>query len=560
MQFVLPRGTDLEFVFAKKVIRLSLFFAVLLLALYLRITGLSWGLTSGYGHNRNFQPDEFISLRGVLQVDLLRGHIRAPSAYVEGTFNYYLWALPQAALNLSSKIGLASAASTKMEAKDHAHLLYICRWMSVLFDLSTIIIVFLAIREATQHFYPALLGAFVYSVLPMQVIYAHFMRTHLLSNLLCGLVIWLSLKFRKRPKWWMPLGVGFISGLAGATRFPNAIIVVVPCLYCLFDRCDYLPRGKIRLRERVRHFFKGPIWLIGFGFAFGLFLGHPMLFLDLPSVINAMKGSVFPYVTLWEFKLSNLLNFSVVWKYAFFLIPCAMYPFLWLLPYCAILYLCCRRSLYGQSFPILIFSGLYLYIMAKGYEGGIFARATMLLFPGFCILVGVAFGDLWLLLRKQQRVGLFLIAASLLLTLPSMGFDMAYIEAMQRKDARLALREDLQKLLGNTPMTIGVLRFAGYFYTVMPAVEPLKSKELVVRVQDSDEKADFFLVGIPVPIDSGLLDLAIKKGEANGRFRYDKSYRVCPTIFGQELQLGRFPTDMTYPFPTILLFRAKAQI
>lgn len=557
MRLAFPRGIDLEVAFAQKGIQLALSFAVLLLALYLRIIGLSWGLTSGYGHNRNFQPDEFISLRGVLQIDLLRGHIRAPSAYVEGTFNYYLWALPQAALKLSSKIGLASAASTEMEAKDHAHLLYICRWMSVLFDLSTIIIVFLAIREATRNFYPALLGALLYAVLPMQVIYAHFMRTHLLSNLLCGLVIWLSLKFRKRQKWWMPLVVGFISGLAGATRFPNAIIVVVPCLYFLFDRCDDLPRGKIRLRERARHFFTGPIWLIGAGFAFGLFLGHPMLFLDLPSVINAMKVSVFPYVTVWEFKLSNLLSFWLVWKYVFFLIPYAMYPLLWLLPYCAILYLCLRRSLYRQSLPILIFSGLYLYVMAKGYEGGIFARATMLLFPGFCILVGLAFCDLWLSLKQHRTAVCFLITAPLLIALPSIVFDMGYVKAMQQRDVRSTLRGDLQKLIGDATVTVGVLKFGGYFYTAMPAIEPLKSQKVMVRLQDPGEKADIFLAGFPVPIDSGPLDLAIKKGEANGRFRYEKSYRVRPTIFGHELQLGRFPTDMTYPFPTILLFRAK---
>src|SRR6266568_9200699 len=156
MRFVFPRGIDLEFVFAKKVVRLSLFFAVLLLALYLRTNGLSWGLTSGYGHYRNFQPDEFISLRGLLEIDLLRGRIKAPSAYFEGTFNYYLWAVPKAALKLMSAAGLVSTASTKLEMEDHARLLYVCRWMSVLVDLCTIVIVFLAIREATRNFYPAL--------------------------------------------------------------------------------------------------------------------------------------------------------------------------------------------------------------------------------------------------------------------------------------------------------------------------------------------------------------------------------------------------------------------
>src|SRR5207249_6565295 len=82
--------------------RVVLFSGLLLLAAYLRLTGLTWGLHSGYGHDLNFQPDEFVSLRGVLQLDLLAGNIKAPGAYFEGTFNYYLWAVPQAVLNLTA--------------------------------------------------------------------------------------------------------------------------------------------------------------------------------------------------------------------------------------------------------------------------------------------------------------------------------------------------------------------------------------------------------------------------------------------------------------------------
>src|SRR5947199_8072907 len=67
-----------------------------------------------------------------------------------------------------------------------------------------------------------------------------------------------------------------------------------------------------------------------------------------------------------------------------------MYPLLWLVPYCAILYLVFRRSLYSVSIPILIFSLLYLYFMGKGYLGPYFARITMVLFPGFCVLLGIA--------------------------------------------------------------------------------------------------------------------------------------------------------------------------
>src|SRR5439155_12942444 len=84
----------------QKALRPALFSGLLLLAVYLRITGLSWGLCSGYGHDLNFQPDEFVSLRGVLQLDLLAGRIKTPGAYFEGTFNYYFCAVPQAALRV----------------------------------------------------------------------------------------------------------------------------------------------------------------------------------------------------------------------------------------------------------------------------------------------------------------------------------------------------------------------------------------------------------------------------------------------------------------------------
>ena len=359
----------------------------------------------------------------------------------------------------------------------------------------------------------------------------------------------------------MSLTVGFMSGLAAATRIPNGIIVIIPCLYFLFDGCDHSPSEKKRLRRRITHSFSGPIWLIGLGSAFGLFLGYPMLFLDLPSVINAVKSGVLPYATLGEFKASNLLNLWVVWRYASFLIPFAMYPLLWLLPYFAILYLCFRRSLYHQSLPILIFSGLYLYFMAKGYVGPYFARATMLLFPGFCILVSVAFSDLWLLLKKHRAAAIFLITAPLLLALPSIAFDAAYVKAMPQRDSRSALREDLPKLIGTRSVTVGVFSgLGGYFYTVMPAVDPLKSDKVVVQLQDIGQVADFFLVGFGEPIDSGLLDFVVKKVEAQGNFRYEKTYSVHPKILGRELRLARFPSDMTYPFPTILLFRSKTGI
>jgi len=540
----------------QKALRPALFSGLLLLAAYLRITGLSWGLSSGYGHDLNFQPDEFVSLRGVLQLDLLAGRIKAPGAYFEGTFNYYLWAVPQAILKISGKNSTAPTDSTT--ANEQSDLLYICRWISVLFDVCTIVIVFLAIREASRNFYASFVGALCYSVLPMQVIYAHFMRTHILSNLLCALVIWLSLKLRQSQRWQMLFAVGVISGLAAATRYPVGIIVVIPCSYLLLNGRANLPNSTSGIWERARVFVTAQLWLIALGFLIGLFLGHPMLLLDPSSVTKAITGETLKYASLHEFRGVQLLNLAVIWKYITYVIPFAMYPLLWLVPYCAILYLVFRRSLYSVSIPILIFSLLYLYFMGKGYLGPYFARITMVLFPGFCVLLGIACADLQLKMKDNRAVAILLTCALLLVLGPSVAFDAAYGRAMREKDAREVLRGDLQELIGDARATIGILQFGPYFYTAMPAAKPLTSEKVAVQLQNPDQDADFFLIGLPTQIEPAQMNAIVRQVEAQGKFTYERSYSVPVKIFGHEFGLTRFPQDMTYPFPTILLFRARA--
>src|SRR6266704_3259049 len=505
---------------ARRVISFS---GLLLLAAYLRLAGLTWGLRNGYGHELNFQPDEFVSLRGVLQLDLLAGNIKAPGAYFEGTFNYYLWAVPQAVLKLTARKDTHLGDS--ITTKDHSDLLYISRCMSVFFDLCAIVVVFLAIREATHAFYPSVVGALCYAVLPMQVIYAHFMRTHTLSNLLCALVIWLSLKLRKSQPWPLLLLVGLISGLGAATRYPVGLIVVIPCLYLLFNGSDNLPFWRLRVLEHVKKFVAGPAWLIGLGFAIGLFLGHPMLFLDPSSVTKAITGETLRYASLHEFSGVELLNLAVAWRYITYVIPFATYPLLWLVPYCAILYLVFRRSLYSVSIPILIFSLLYLYFMGKGYLGPYFARITMVLFPGFCVLVGIACADLWLKMKNNRTIAVLLSCALLLALGPSLAFDVAYGRAMQKKDAREVLRDDVQKLIGDARATIGILQFGPYFYTAMPAAKPLTSEKVTVRLQNPGQDADFFLIGLPTQIEPAQMNAIVRQVEAQGKFTYEKSYR-----------------------------------
>jgi hypothetical protein len=83
---------------------------------------------------------------------------------------------------------------------------------------------------------------------------------------------------------------------------------------------------------------------------------------------------------------------------------------------------------------------------------------------------------------------------------------------------------------------------------------------VTVQLQDPWQDADFFLVGFLSEIDSAEMNETIKDVETRGKFKYNKSYYVPVKILGYEFSLVCFPPDMTYPFPTILLFRARTAI
>ena len=540
VKILLPRGT--------KAYGLAALGLVLLLGTWLRASGLTWGLEGGYGMNRNYHPDEFISMRGVLQIDLLSGKLTASGAYFEGTFNYYIWAVPAALMNLSHNPAAPRSADQLRQ------LLLTCRVLTVIVDVTCIALVFLAGYEATTRFLPSLLGAACYAVIPIQVIYSHFMRTHVLSNFFCAVVLWLSIKLQTKPTWWLMFLTGFLSGLGAATRYPVAVIACIPFFFLLFAPLPDSPRLFRRLLANIRKLLTGPAWIIALGFVIGLFVGEPPLFLRFHEVVAAVQGQTLKYAVLDQFSAGNLLNVFLLWQYISNLIPHGMYPVLWVTGYAAIVYVLFRPSLYHLTLPILAFSVCYFYPMAKGYYVPSYARAGMLLFPGLCILIALTCHDLGLRARNSRPFAAAIAAAVCLSILPSLLFDIAYDRAMRRTDVRTALRDDLRRSIGDSPATVAVGKLGGYFFTTLPAVEPLKSAMVTVRLQQPDEPADYFVTGWRGALEPDYLRAAMRSIERRGMFRRVRFYAQQPRLFDQRISLVGFPVDMTFPFPTLILF------
>ena len=238
------------------------------------------------------------------------------------------------------------------------------------------------------------------------------------------------------------------------------------------------------------------------------------------------------------------------------LIPYATYPLLWVVIYFSAVYAILRRPFRHIAIPLCLFVALYSYPMAKSYSI-IFARQVMILLPVFCIFAGLAFGDILPKLLKRRLMFALVMILVVLLVIPTILFDGAYGRAMRRRDVREMLRNDMRELIKDRSSTsIAVSERGCYFYTAMPAVFPLKRNNVAVQLESSlTVPADFFVMAFERPLTENSRESTIRQVESGGAFRFIKAYSRAPTILGKRLDLSNFPPDMTYPFPTILLFR-----
>jgi hypothetical protein len=143
-----------------------------------------------------------------------------------------------------------------------------------------------------------------------------------------------------------------------------------------------------------------------------------------------------------------------------------------------------------------------------------------------------------------------------MIMLPSLLFDWAYDRAMCGRDVRVRLRADVSEFIkGRDQTDIAVSESGCYFYTVMPGVDPLKGPGRTVHLQKSfSQPADLLALGFERPLSVDSTTANVTMIERAGMFRLRRVYDRTPSLFGRAIDLSEFPPDMTYPFPTILLF------
>lgn len=294
----------------------SLFLAaILLLAAGLRLYALRFSLPAA------FNPDEDLLVMPAMNI--LKTGSFAPLRMDYGTFFIYLLVPFYTALFLlQMRDGLIGSVDelrlyehgTFPAIFPHPEYVLVARLLVVAFGVGTVVVAFLLARRlgnARQ----GLLAALLVAVMPDLVLHAHFAVTDVPLSFMATLSIYLLV--RVYDNWesdslWAYAGAGFVCGLAAATKYNGALLLLPLVL---------VPLLKVRslddlLRARV---LAGPL-----GMAAGFVAGTPYALLDLPAFVHAFGSNLRIYnrpgyyptgstVTWWLTYLFTHRNAPAVW-------------------------------------------------------------------------------------------------------------------------------------------------------------------------------------------------------------------------------------------------------
>jgi 4-amino-4-deoxy-L-arabinose transferase-like glycosyltransferase len=171
------------------------------------------------------------------------------------------------------------------------------RTVSALFGVATVLLVFrVGLRWGSRH---ALLAAGLMAVMPVHVLYSHYVVTDTPLTFFVTLTMLLSIVAHEKGTLSAFALAGAAAGLAAATKYNGGAAIVMPLLACWMSA-----------RPRPRAI--GTL-VVGGAAAAGFLLGAPYTILDLPSFLNSFARLAGEYrgrahETPWVTYLKHLRN------------------------------------------------------------------------------------------------------------------------------------------------------------------------------------------------------------------------------------------------------------
>lgn len=560
---------------------------ILLLAAVLRFIGLKWGIPTLEIPHSPFHPDEGWAMSVMQNLEL---------AYADGSLNYYIWTFVSSMLKYMGIIG-TMPDSFNGYGKDYWVILYASRVVVVLFDLLSAFFVFLTLRKITKNDNTALLGTFIFVIIPFEIIYAHYMRNHIAANFFVVVIIYYSLFIYDHVGENIKLYafIGFLCGLATTIRYTTGIAVAIPFMMLVYKQFLNFHQMISLTRKTILTIFKTLI--LGIFTFLGIFVVIPCFFLDFDSKKQYLSflGSA---TAKNEFYLSNLLDLSRVWVYIRDLIPHGTLPGLWIIFYFSVIYLLFRKQYYRYTIPLILFIPIYMYPMAKGYFSPMFIRAMLVIFPVFAILSAIAIADLMQLIKTSfhqksqpcfapnfshyaEAMNLIVCALVSAILLSTLAYDFAYVKGMNH-DPRIALYHYL-KDEPKSELRIGIYPNGHENFVITPTLSVLPNKKVTFVAATNIQEGMLAAVAATIPgdfpanpllVDYVLISAFTRVYPPYNHFEFARQkiaeltakHYTLVKVFETPLSLGPIifshennPSgDLQYPFPVLYLLKPRS--
>ncbi len=238
-------------------IRFGIPSAILVLALFLRLWGITWGLPNQQ-RVLSYHPDEGVNLvSGVLDEGQPRPHLDL-KFYHYGALYFYAWQGSVAINRSYGAIKLPATGQPDVNIPDStAAMILVGRLLTVLCGVLTVGFL-MVLGQRMFHRNVGLLAALIYAIIPAAVVNGHYATVDVPATLMITLALLAGYKLRGQSSIKSIVIAGIVCGLASAAKY-NALLVVFAPAYLLLSQTE------IKLSNRLRNLaVLGGFTLIGF--------------------------------------------------------------------------------------------------------------------------------------------------------------------------------------------------------------------------------------------------------------------------------------------------------
>lgn len=334
---------------------------ILLLALLVRLAGITWGLPAP-GRHRPWTVDEMTFLACVYRMDPLRLNLN-PGYFKTPSFTVYLLA---ASLIIGAAFGWVKLTHDPTFYIQHmdqrGNMFLIGRLNSVVFAVLSVGMLYLLVRRlyTRRPRWVALLAVALLAILPGHVTWSHYLSQHPLVTFWVLLTFYLLLRLMEdpRPRWYLLSGLS--TGIATSTNYSGALLFALLFLAHFLTADGRWRMTRTDIFSPLR--WQNVRWLaLAFSCAlFGFLLATPAALLDIHFFWDEF---------MWEFHAVQNVQHDGWWTairhVMGVILPAGLGWCLYLLGMAGLVWLSFRRRWRGGEALLLAWMYLYLFLTIR---------------------------------------------------------------------------------------------------------------------------------------------------------------------------------------------------